>query len=127
MADFDYGLHVLFVGLLTAILATSMMLVQNDIKKTLGYSTIGQMGYMMMACGLGAFHFAVFHLIAHGLFKADIFLNTGKGIHNIRKYPSAPSEISDFKKVGFTNLFSTDGKFDMSLICSENLKPIGYA
>ena len=98
---------VLFVGLLTAILATSMMLVQNDIKKTLGYSTIGQMGYMMMACGLGAFHFAVFHLIAHGLFKADIFLNTGKGIHNIRKYPSAPSEISDFKKVGFTNLFST--------------------
>ena len=97
---------VLFVGLLTAILATSMMLVQNDIKKTLGYSTIGQMGYMMMQCGLGAFHLAVFHLIAHGLFKADIFLNIGKGIHNTRLFPSKPFEISEFKAFSYSSLIS---------------------
>ncbi len=84
-------LHVVFViGLLTAILGTSMMLVQNDIKKTLGYSTIGQMGYMIMECGLGAFSLAVFHLIAHGLFKASIFLNCGDVIHQARHDPAAP-------------------------------------
>ena len=69
-------LHVVFaIGLITAILGSSMMLVQNDIKKSLGYSTIGQMGYMIMECGLGAYSLAVFHLAAHGLFKATVFLN----------------------------------------------------
>lgn len=86
-------LHVaLIIGLATAILGTSMMLVQNDIKKTLGYSTIGQMGYMIMECGLGAFPLAVFHLIAHGLFKANVFLNSGKGIHEARLHPMKPSQ-----------------------------------
>jgi len=92
-------LHIVFViGLLTTIVGTSMMLVQNDIKKTLGYSTIGQMGYMMMECGLGAFSLAVFHLIAHGLFKATIFLNCGDVIHQTRKEPkSPPTAASDTK------------------------------
>ena len=84
-------LHVVFViGLLTAILGTSMMLTQNDIKKTLGYSTIGQMGYMIMECGLGAYGLAVFHLIAHGLFKGSIFLNCGDVIHQARQDPQRP-------------------------------------
>jgi NADH-quinone oxidoreductase subunit L len=84
-------LHVVFsVGLLTALLGASMMLTQNDIKKTLGYSTIGQMGYMIMECGLGAFALAVFHLIAHGLFKATIFLNCGNVIHAARQDPRIP-------------------------------------
>jgi len=84
-------LHVVFViGLLTALLGASMMLTQNDIKKTLGYSTIGQMGYMIMECGLGAFALAVFHLIAHGLFKATIFLNCGNAIHAARHDPRLP-------------------------------------
>jgi len=84
-------LHVVFaVGLITAVLGTGMMLVQNDIKKTLGYSTIGQMGYMIMECGLGAFSLAVFHLIAHGLFKASIFLNCGDVIHQTRHDPQRP-------------------------------------
>jgi NADH-quinone oxidoreductase subunit L len=75
-------LHFVFaVGLMTTILGTSMQLVQNDIKKTLGYSTIGQMGFMIMECGLGAFSLAIFHLIAHGMFKATIFLNCGNVIH----------------------------------------------
>lgn len=84
-------LHVVFfVGLVTAVLGTSMMLVQNDIKKTLGYSTIGQMGYMMMECGVGAFSLAILHLIAHGLFKATIFLNCGNVIHETRQEPKRP-------------------------------------
>ena len=63
------------------------MLAQNDIKKTLGFSTIGQMGYMIMECGLGAFSLGVFHLIAHGLFKATVFLNCGNVIHKARQEP----------------------------------------
>jgi NADH-quinone oxidoreductase subunit L len=84
-------LHVAFViGTLTAILGATMMLAQNDIKKTLGFSTIGQMGYMIMECGLGAFSLAVFHLIAHGLFKATVFLNCGNVIHKARQDPHFP-------------------------------------
>ena len=84
-------LHVaLVVGALTAILGATMMLAQNDIKNTLGFSTIGQMGYMIMECGLGAFSLAVFHLIAHGLFKATMFLNSGNVIHKARQEPASP-------------------------------------
>lgn len=84
-------LHVAFViGTLTAVLGATMMLAQNDIKKTLGFSTIGQMGYMIMECGLGAFSLAVFHLIAHGLFKATVFLNCGNVIHKARQEPHVP-------------------------------------
>lgn len=88
-------LHIVFViGAMTVVLGASMMLVQNDIKKTLGYSTMGQMGYMIMECGLGAFALAIFHLIAHGLFKASLFLSAGNGIHNARHEPKFPSHSS---------------------------------
>ncbi len=84
-------LHIVFViGLLTVVLGASMMLVQNDIKKMLGYSTMGQMGYMIMECGLGAFALAIFHLIAHGLFKASLFLSAGNVIHAARHEPKFP-------------------------------------
>ncbi|NKB81852.1 MAG: NADH-quinone oxidoreductase subunit L [Nitrospirales bacterium] len=84
-------LHIVFViGAMTVVLGASMMLVQNDIKKTLGYSTMGQMGYMIMECGLGAFALAIFHLIAHGLFKASLFLSAGNVIHNARYEPKFP-------------------------------------
>jgi NADH-quinone oxidoreductase subunit L len=89
-------LHVVFaVGMLTAMLGASMMLVQNDIKKTLGFSTIGQMGYMIMECGLGAFALAVFHLIAHGIFKGTVFLNCGNVIHKVRQEPTFPHMTHD--------------------------------
>jgi NADH:ubiquinone oxidoreductase subunit 5 (subunit L)/multisubunit Na+/H+ antiporter MnhA subunit len=76
--------------MLTTLLGSSMMLVQSDIKKTLGYSTIGQMGFMMMECGLGAYGLAIFHLIAHGWFKGSIFLNCGYVIHSARQEPRFP-------------------------------------
>jgi NADH-quinone oxidoreductase subunit L len=84
-------LHVVFaIGALTVVLGACMMLVQNDIKKTLGFSTMAQMGYMVMECGLGAFALAIFHLIAHGVFKATLFLNAGHVIQASRHEPKRP-------------------------------------
>jgi NADH-quinone oxidoreductase subunit L len=95
-------LHLVFaIGALTALLGAGMMLTQNDIKKTLGYSTIGQMGYMIMECGLGAFALAIFHLIAHGLFKATIFLNCGQGIHATRQEPRLPVKDKTVEQTDF--------------------------
>jgi NADH-quinone oxidoreductase subunit L len=98
-------LHVAFVvGTMTAMLGASMMLAQSDIKKTLGFSTIGQMGYMIMECGLGAFSLAVFHLIAHGLFKATVFLNCGNVIHKARSEPHFPPLDHQADEEGFSRL-----------------------
>ncbi len=98
-------LHVaLVIGMLTAFLGATMMLAQNDIKKTLGFSTIGQMGYMIMECGLGAFSLAVFHLIAHGLFKATVFLNCGNVIHKVRVEPHFPHVDHQTDEVGLSRL-----------------------
>jgi NADH-quinone oxidoreductase subunit L len=102
----------LVVGTLTAILGATMMLVQNDIKNTLGFSTIGQMGYMIMECGLGAFSLAVFHLIAHGLFKATVFLNCGNVIHKARQEPAVPhadphAEEQEFSRLTWFTGFTT--------------------
>lgn len=98
-------LHLVFaVGMLTALLGSSMMLVQSDIKKTLGYSTIGQMGFMIMECGLGAYGLAIFHLIAHGLFKGSIFLNCGYVIHAARKEPRFPPKHEAMESAEFSTL-----------------------
>lgn len=103
-------LHVAFViGTLTAVLGATMMLAQNDIKKTLGFSTIGQMGYMIMECGLGAFSLAVFHLIAHGLFKATVFLNCGNIIHKARQEPHVPHMDHAAEEAGFSRLAWSTG------------------
>jgi NADH-quinone oxidoreductase subunit L len=103
-------LHVaLVVGALTAVLGATMMLVQNDIKNTLGFSTIGQMGYMIMECGLGAFSLAVFHLIAHGLFKATMFLNSGNVIHKARQEPEFPHADQREEEEHFSRLTWSTG------------------
>ncbi|HEX6950125.1 MAG TPA: proton-conducting transporter membrane subunit [Nitrospira sp.] len=98
-------LHIAFlIGTLTAVLGASMMLAQNDIKNMLGFSTIGQMGYMVMECGLGAFSLAVFHLIAHGLFKATVFLNCGNVIGRARQEPHFPHIAHDTGEEGYSPL-----------------------
>ncbi len=73
-------LFVFIIGLVTALLGNFFMQNQSDIKKQLAYSTMGQMGYMVMQCGLGCFGSAVFHLIAHGFFKASSFLAAGSNL-----------------------------------------------
>ncbi|WP_455216891.1 proton-conducting transporter transmembrane domain-containing protein, partial [Kaarinaea lacus] len=86
-------LHSLFiVGLVTAVIGSVLMLTQNDIKKALGYSTMGQMGFMIMECGVGAFSLAIYHLIAHGLFKGTLFLGAGSVIHEARRDDGIPKE-----------------------------------
>lgn len=88
-------LNIAFViGLFTAIFASLLMLVVSDIKRSLGYSTVGQMGYMIMEVGLGAFSLAIYHLIVHGIFKASLFLESGSIIKYARKDSHVPERFS---------------------------------
>ena len=82
MSDFIMT-FVLIIGLLTAFFAASVGFFQKDIKKVIAYSTCSQLGFMFVACGLGAFNIAIFHLITHGYFKALLFLSSGSVIHGV--------------------------------------------
>jgi NADH-quinone oxidoreductase subunit L len=72
---------ITYVGLATALLAATIALKQNDIKKVLAYSTVSQLGFMFMALGTGAYTAAVFHVMTHAFFKALMFLGSGSVIH----------------------------------------------
>ena len=72
---------VAIVGLATAVLAATIALKQNDIKKVLAYSTVSQLGYMFLGLGVGAYTGAVFHVMTHAFFKALLFLGAGSVIH----------------------------------------------
>ena len=74
---------VAWVGVLTAIFAATIALVNNDIKKVLAYSTVSQLGYMFVGCGVGAFAAGISHLMTHAFFKALLFLGSGSVIHAI--------------------------------------------
>jgi len=74
-------LVVAIVGCATAFFAATIGLVQTDIKKVLAYSTVSQLGYMFLACGVGAFSAGIFHLVTHAFFKALLFLAAGSVIH----------------------------------------------
>ena len=79
-----YAMTFIFIiGATTAIFAGIVSLTQSDIKKILAYSTISQIGFMVMACGLGAFAVAIFHLLAHGCYKAFFFLSTGNALRSV--------------------------------------------
>ena len=74
---------VAIIGTLTALFAATIGIAQTDIKKVLAYSTISQLGYMFMACGVGAFSAGIFHLMTHAFFKGLLFLAAGSVIHGI--------------------------------------------
>jgi NADH-quinone oxidoreductase subunit L len=84
---------VAVVGGTTAIFAATIALTQNDIKRIVAYSTVSQLGYMVMACGMGAYVAGIFHLLTHGAFKALLFLCCGSVIH-------ALSGEQDLRKMG---------------------------
>jgi NADH-quinone oxidoreductase subunit L len=84
---------VAVVGAATALMAATVALVQTDIKRVLAYSTVSQLGYMFLACGVGAFGVAIFHLYTHAFFKALLFLGSGSVIH-------AMSGEQDMRKMG---------------------------
>jgi NADH-quinone oxidoreductase subunit L len=74
---------VAIIGAGTALFAATVGIAQNDIKKVLAYSTISQLGYMFLACGVGAFIAAIFHVMTHAFFKAQLFLGSGSVIHGM--------------------------------------------
>ncbi len=74
---------VAIVGTLTALFAATIGVTQTDIKKVLAYSTVSQLGYMFIACGVGAFSAAIFHLLTHAFFKGLLFLAAGSVIHAV--------------------------------------------
>jgi NADH-quinone oxidoreductase subunit L len=84
---------VALTGAITALFAASIGVVQNDIKKVLAYSTVSQLGYMFLACGVGAFTAGIFHLMTHAFFKGLLFLAAGSVIH-------ALSGEQDMRKMG---------------------------
>lgn len=81
MLTADAMLVIAVVGAFTSLVAATIALTQNDIKKVLAYSTVSQLGYMIMSLGVGAYVFAFFHLVTHAFFKACLFLGSGSVIH----------------------------------------------
>ena len=84
---------VAIIGAATAIFAATIGLVQNDIKRVLAYSTISQLGYMFLGCGVAAYSAAIFHLMTHAFFKALLFLAAGSVIHGM-------GGVQDLRKLG---------------------------
>ena len=81
------------IGAITAFFAATVGLVQNDIKRVIAYSTCSQLGYMFVACGVGAYEAGIFHLFTHAFFKALLFLGAGSVIH-------AMHHEQDMRKMG---------------------------
>ncbi|PPJ13738.1 proton-conducting transporter membrane subunit [Nocardia cyriacigeorgica] len=77
-------------GALTAVYGTALMLTRPDVKSALAYSTVGQMGFMVMTCALGAYSAALFHLVAHGMYKATLFLGSGSAVGDHLRERTAP-------------------------------------
>ncbi len=83
MAAETAAIVIAWVGVLTSLMAATIGLVQNDIKRVLAYSTVSQLGYMVMALGLGGFTAGTFHLMTHAFFKSLLFLGAGSVIHAV--------------------------------------------
>jgi len=110
---------VAVVGCVTSLFAATMGLVQNDIKRVLAYSTVSQLGYMFLACGVGAFTAGVFHLMTHAFFKALLFLGSGSVIH-------ALSGEQDMRKMGalWTRIPTTARTFVVASIAIAGIPPL---
>tara|TARA_Y100000768_G_C23949705_1_gene669494 strand:+ start:138 stop:1676 length:1539 start_codon:yes stop_codon:yes gene_type:complete len=93
---------VAIIGMITALFAASVALVQNDIKKIIAYSTCSQLGYMFFAAGVGAYHIAMFHLFTHAFFKALLFLGAGSVIHAFQDEQDITKMGGVWKKIPYT-------------------------
>ena len=100
---------VAIIGMITAIFAASVALVQNDIKKIVAYSTCSQLGYMFFAAGIGAYHVAMFHLFTHAFFKALLFLGSGSVIHAFHEEQDIRKMGGIMKKLPYTYVFMLIG------------------
>ena len=112
-------LVVAVIGALTAVFAAVIALAQNDIKKVLAYSTVSQLGYMFLACGVGAFVAGMFHVMTHAFFKACLFLGSGSVIH-------AMGDQQDIRKMGGlrSKLPVTYGTFLVATLALSGIPPL---
>ena len=105
---FEYAqytnLFITFIGATTAILAASIAITQNDIKRVIAYSTCSQLGYMFFAAGIGAYNASIFHLTTHGFFKALLFLSAGSVIHAMHHEQDMNKMGGLFSKMPFTGV-----------------------
>ena len=81
------------LGAATLVYGTSLMVTKTDVKGSLVHSTVGQMGFMVMTCGLGAYALAAFHLVAHGMYKATLFLGSGGAVQRHVSHGAAPPRL----------------------------------
>ena len=93
---------ITFIGMITALFAASVAVVQNDIKKIIAYSTCSQLGYMFFATGVGAYNIAMFHLFTHAFFKALLFLGSGSVIHSFNNQQDINQMGGVWKKIPLT-------------------------
>ncbi|MFL2889402.1 MAG: NADH-quinone oxidoreductase subunit L [Pelagibacteraceae bacterium] len=100
---------VAIIGMITAVFAASVALVQNDIKKIIAYSTCSQLGYMFFAAGVGAYHVAMFHLFTHAFFKALLFLGSGSVIHAFKDEQDIRNMGGVWKKLPYTYILMIIG------------------
>jgi len=101
--DASAMLFVAYIGAFTAVFAASIAFVQNDIKRVLAYSTISQLGYMMLAVGVGNYTAAIFHLLTHAFFKACLFLGSGSVIHAMHEglhHVHSHADAQDMRNMG---------------------------
>lgn len=90
---------MVFIGAFTAFMAATIALTQNDIKRILAYSTISQLGFMVMAMGIGAYSESIFHLTSHAFFKCLLFLAAGSVIHQMHHYRDKLSLDFDYQDI----------------------------
>ncbi|MFN2609273.1 MAG: NADH-quinone oxidoreductase subunit L [Actinomycetota bacterium] len=120
------GMMVIIIGIVTAFVAASMAVVQNDIKRVLAYSTISQIGYMFVAVGVGAvtgsaiaYVAGIFHLVTHAFFKALLFLGAGSVMHSI-------DDETDMRKMGglFKKIPVTGATFVIGWLAISGIPPL---
>lgn len=109
-------LWIIFLGSITTLFASSIGIVQNDLKKIIAYSTCSQLGYMFLSCGLSGYNYSLFHLFNHAFFKALLFLTAGYIIHSI-------SNEQDIRKMGLLYKFLP---FSNIMILYASLSLIGF-
>ncbi len=111
---------VAIIGTLTALFAATIGIAQTDIKKVLAYSTVSQLGYMFMACGVGAFSAGIFHLMTHAFFKGLLFLAAGSVIHGV-------GGEQDMRKMGGLRLYMpwTFATMGIATLAIAGIPPFG--
>jgi NADH-quinone oxidoreductase subunit L len=109
---------IAWVGVITALFAATIALAQNDIKKVLAYSTVSQIGFMMLAVGTGGYVAAIFHMVTHAAFKALLFLGAGSVIHGMH-------DEQDMRKMGALRTFMpiTAGTFIVGWLAIAGVPP----